>query len=100
MSATPRKRGREPARPSSDPLAEGGQAGRVPPAAAPCPVVGIGASAGGLDGLRKLFAAMPADSGMAFVVVQHLDPRHETLLPELLRHSTGLKVDSAADNVR
>ena len=43
------------------------------------PVVGIGASAGGLEALKKLFAAMPPESGMAFVVVPHLDPAHESL---------------------
>lgn len=40
------------------------------------PVVGIGASAGGLEALNGLFGHMPADTGMAFVVVQHLDPQH------------------------
>jgi two-component system CheB/CheR fusion protein len=39
-------------------------------------VVGIGASAGGLEALKKLFAAMPPDSGIAFVLVPHLDPAH------------------------
>ena len=45
----------------------------VPP---PPPVVGMGASAGGLEAFQKFFAAMPPDSGMSFVVVQHLDPHH------------------------
>lgn len=44
------------------------------------PVVGIGASAGGLEALNGLFGHMPADTGMAFVVVQHLDPQHESRL--------------------
>ena len=52
-----------------------------PTASAPAwprfPVVGIGASAGGLEALKKLFAAMPPDSGIAFVLVPHLDPAHE-----------------------
>jgi len=43
------------------------------------PVVGIGASAGGLDAFKKLLKAIPEDSGMAFVLVQHLDPNHESL---------------------
>jgi len=42
------------------------------------PVVGLGASAGGLEALKEFFAAMPADSGMGFVVVQHLEPTHES----------------------
>ena len=48
------------------------------------PVVGIGASAGGLDAFKKFLKAMPENSGMAFVLVQHLDPNHESLLPKLL----------------
>jgi two-component system CheB/CheR fusion protein len=53
------------------------------------PVVGIGASAGGLDAFKKFFAAMPPDSGIAFVLVPHLDPAHESLMVELLaRHTT------------
>jgi len=45
------------------------------------PVVGIGASAGGLDAFKKLLKAIPEDSGMAYVLVQHLDPNHTSLLP-------------------
>jgi two-component system CheB/CheR fusion protein len=53
------------------------------------PVAGIGASAGGLDAFKKFFAAMPADSGIAFVLVPHLDPTHKSLMVELLaRHTT------------
>ena len=43
-------------------------------------IVGIGASAGGLDAFRAFFARMPADTGMAFVLVQHLDPNYESSL--------------------
>ncbi|HWP69974.1 MAG TPA: chemotaxis protein CheB, partial [Gemmatimonadaceae bacterium] len=49
----------------------------------PFPVVGIGASAGGLEAFRQLLAALPPDTGMAFVLVQHLDPRHESRLTDL-----------------
>jgi two-component system CheB/CheR fusion protein len=59
--------------------------------------VGLGASAGGLEPLQKFFTGMPADSGMAFVVVQHLDPRHETLLPELLGKTTRMSVEQVRD---
>lgn len=47
-------------------------------------VVGVGASAGGLESLQRLFGAMPSDTGMAFVVIQHLDPNHKSLMRELL----------------
>lgn len=63
-------------------------------------VVGIGASAGGLDAFRKFFAHMPADSGMAFVLVQHLDPNHRSMLADLLRAHTAMPVVEATDGVR
>ncbi len=56
------------------------------------PVVGIGASAGGLDAFKKLLKAIPEDSGMAYVLVQHLDPNHESMLPELLQKVTRIPV--------
>ena len=63
------------------------------------PIVGIGASAGGLDALKELFAAMPADSGMAFVIVQHLEPTHESRMAEILGKSTAMKVLQAEDGM-
>jgi two-component system CheB/CheR fusion protein len=63
------------------------------------PIVGIGASAGGLGAFEKLFAAMPANSGMAFVLVQHLDPTHESLTGHLLSHYTEMPVIEAADGM-
>ena len=59
------------------------------------PVVGIGASAGGLEALKEFFGAMPADSGMAFVVVQHLEPSHESRMAEILGKCTPMKVVQA-----
>ncbi len=56
------------------------------------PVVGIGASAGGLEALERLFQAMPADTGMAFVIVQHLSPDFKSLMPELLERRTAMPV--------
>ncbi len=56
------------------------------------PIVGVGSSAGGLEALKTLFGAMPTDSGMAFVLIQHLDPTHESLMVELLARYTSLKV--------
>lgn len=59
------------------------------------PIVGIVASAGGLDAFKKFFSAMPADSGMAFVLIPHLDPSHESLMVELLSKSTTMPVVEA-----
>ena len=56
------------------------------------PVVGIGASAGGIDALRTLFANLPTDLGAAYVVVVHLDPGHESELPHLLSARTAMNV--------
>ncbi|MBI4485875.1 MAG: PAS domain-containing protein [Acidobacteria bacterium] len=61
------------------------------------PVVGIGASAGGLEALKAFFGVMPPKSGLVFVVVVHLDPTHESLMPELLAKSTALTVAQARD---
>ena len=60
-------------------------------------VVGIGASAGGLQALEQFFDKMPSDSGMAFVVVQHLSPDFKSVLVELLARHTGMAVVSAED---
>ena len=60
-------------------------------------IVGIGASAGGLDALTKLVAALPADGGMAYVIVQHLDPTHKSLMAELLAEHTAMPVLQATD---
>ena len=59
------------------------------------PIVGIGASAGGLKALEKFFDNMPPKENIAFVVVQHLDPKHESLMPGLLEKHTQMKVSTA-----
>ncbi|MBK8301170.1 MAG: PAS domain S-box protein [Chitinophagaceae bacterium] len=64
------------------------------------PVVGIGASAGGLDAFKKLLKAIPENSGMAYVLVQHLDPSHESMLPELLQKVTNIPVLEVADDIK
>ncbi|HET9763810.1 MAG TPA: chemotaxis protein CheB, partial [Casimicrobiaceae bacterium] len=88
--------------PASEPPSE-------PPSAAPEPqtrngqsfaIVGIGASAGGLEAITKLLEALPADTGMAFVLVQHLDPRHESKLDTILAKSTAMPVHEAAHGMR
>ncbi len=57
-----------------------------------CPIVGIGASAGGIDALRRLFPKVQSECRMAFVVVQHLDPDHKSALAEVLARSSALPV--------
>ncbi len=56
------------------------------------PIVGVGASAGGLEAFTQLLAALPIDTGMAFVLVQHLDPVHESALTQILARATSLPV--------
>jgi two-component system CheB/CheR fusion protein len=63
-------------------------------------VVGLGASAGGLEAFKAFFQNMPADTGMAFVVVQHLDPTHKSMLSELLSHYTKMQVLEALDKTK
>ncbi len=63
------------------------------------PIVGIGASAGGLEAFEAFFHACPADTGMAFVLVPHLDPGHESLLTEILQRSTAMPVVEALDQI-
>lgn len=79
-------------------------AGPTPPSApetgTPFPVVGVGASAGGLEALEELLRNVPEGSGMAWVVVQHLDPTHKGMLPELLQRATPMKVVQVRDRMR
>ncbi|MDF3068551.1 MAG: Chemotaxis protein methyltransferase CheR [Polyangiaceae bacterium] len=71
-------------------------------AAGAFPVVGIGASAGGLSAFEAFFSAMPADqdSGMAFVLVQHLAPDHKSILVELVQRYTRMEVFEVTDGMR
>jgi len=66
----------------------------------PFPIVGIGASAGGLEALELFLANVPADSGMAFVIVQHLDPTHKGIMAELLQRGTSMPVFQVKDRMR
>jgi two-component system CheB/CheR fusion protein len=61
--------------------------------------VALGASAGGLDAFKNFFAHMPPKSGMAFVLVQHLDPHHKSLLVDLLARQTAMPVVQAAESM-
>jgi len=87
----PRRKGTKPSasrsrRGADAPQQQGGRPGVFP-------IVGIGASAGGLEAFKKFFSTMPPDSGMAFVLVQHLDPTHESLTAELLGKITSMNVE-------
>jgi two-component system CheB/CheR fusion protein len=64
------------------------------------PIVGIGASAGGLEAFTQLLAALPLDTGMGFVLVQHLDPQHDSALAQILSRATSLPVAEISDNQR
>lgn len=70
-----------------------------PPARADFPVVGIGASAGGLEAMRRLFEPMPVDLGVGFVLVQHLDPTHESVMADLIGKSTHMPVVRIEDGM-
>src|SRR5215510_4326972 len=64
------------------------------------PVVGIGASAGGLESFRQVLEHLPIDTGMAFIYVQHLDPAHESILAELLSKATDMPVKEVKHGMR
>lgn len=65
--------------------------------AARFPIVGIGASAGGLEAFTQLLKKLPVDTGMAFVLIQHLSPEHESALTEILSHATTMPVTEITD---
>lgn len=77
------------------------QAARTKRAAsdAPFPVIGIGASAGGLEALEIFFENLPDDTGMAFVVITHTSPDHTSLLPEIIARKTGMAVKEAEEGM-
>jgi len=64
------------------------------------PIVGIGASAGGLEALEQFFENTPKDCGMAFVIIQHLDPTRIGIMPELLQRITPMKVVQVVDRIK
>src|SRR5690242_4027325 len=70
-----------------------------PPRGNPFPIVGIGASAGGLEAFAQFLSAVPPDTGLAFVLVQHLDPQHESMLTELLAPSTKMPIQTVYDGI-
>ncbi|HYI96016.1 MAG TPA: chemotaxis protein CheB, partial [Bryobacteraceae bacterium] len=70
-----------------------------PPRGNPFPVVGIGASAGGIESFKHLLSALPPQTGMAFVLIQHLDPNHASQLCEILQPLTQMKVETVWDGI-
>lgn len=63
------------------------------------PIVGIGASAGGLEALESFFANMPPDSGIAFIIIQHLAPNHKSFMGDLLQKQTKMPVVQIEDGI-
>ena len=85
----------EPALPGVNPAAP---SHADPDESVPFPIVGVGASAGGIEAFTQLFHAVPVDTGMAFIVIQHLDPTHESLLTAILGRATRMPVSEIVNN--
>jgi two-component system CheB/CheR fusion protein len=66
----------------------------------PLCIVGIGASAGGLEALEGLFSKMPSDTNMAFVIIQHLAPKHKSIMGSLLQKYTGMNIQQISDGLK
>lgn len=64
------------------------------------PIAGIGASAGGLDAIKTLLVNLPVDTGLALVIVQHLAPNQESMLPEILARSTKMPVKKVENGMQ
>src|SRR5262249_10945360 len=64
------------------------------------PVVGVGASAGGIEAFTQMLRAMPTDTGMAFVFIQHLDPTHASMLTDILSRATRMQVLEVQDQMK
>jgi len=62
-------------------------------------IAAIGASAGGIEALTELLRALPTNTGMAFVLIQHLDPKHHSILSELLAKETSMQVREVSDKM-
>ena len=64
------------------------------------PIVGIGASAGGLEALELFFTHMPPEAGIAFVIIQHLDPKHKSIMDDLLKRYTTMRILQVTDGMK
>jgi two-component system CheB/CheR fusion protein len=90
---SPKKRRPVPSSPTAtDAIQEPGT-----PGPSPFPIVGVGASAGGLEAFRQMLGALPIDTGMGFVLVQHLSPTHASMLSEILGRTTAMPVMEVRD---
>lgn len=85
--------------PTSEPTENAIAATHRDPSEAVFPIVGVAASAGGLQAFTQLLSHLPTDTGMAFVLIQHLSPDHESLLTEILARTTQLPVREVQDGV-
>jgi two-component system, chemotaxis family, CheB/CheR fusion protein len=91
--------GKKPSRALVTGRPDGASLGRASPADG-FPIVGIGASAGGLEAFTRLLSLLPADTGMAFVLIQHLDPTRASFLPDALSRVTTMPVVEAEDGAQ
>jgi two-component system CheB/CheR fusion protein len=89
------KRASSSVKPQSGEAAPSGEQANAPG----FPIVGIGASAGGLNAFKRFFTALPVRSGMAFVLIPHLDPTHQSLMVELLAKYTTEPVVEATEGM-
>jgi two-component system CheB/CheR fusion protein len=99
-SSRERRRSRKPKRPDPPGRKTVEESGEKPARGDEFPVVAVGASAGGLEAFTHLLQHLPADTGMAFVLIQHLDPSHASMLPEILPRSTKMPVVEVRDGTR
>jgi two-component system CheB/CheR fusion protein len=102
---SPRPAPAAPAAPSAAPDPDDAAAAIVQPSeanepSAPFPVVAIGASAGGIEAVTHMLEALPPDTGMAYVVIQHLLPTRDSLLADIFSRTTSMRVEEAKEGVR
>ena len=103
MAPQRRKRPRKPTSSGGSPTPAGGPPSSEPKVQAdpvlPFPVVGVGASAGGVEAATDLLKALPSDTGMAFVMVHHLAPGRASMLAEILARATSMPVRTVEDHM-
>src|SRR5258706_5540827 len=87
--SAPRPKSGEPILPAVNPAAPDPLS---PDEGLPFSIVAVGASAGGIEAFQNFLAALPADTGMAFVLMLHLDPKHQSALAEILARATSMTV--------
>jgi two-component system CheB/CheR fusion protein len=100
MAGSRRKATAPPRETATSALIPVGPEAGTPAELPPFPIVGVGASAGGLEAFSQMLNAMPVDTGMAFVLVQHLSPAHASLLSEILSRTTTMPVSEVEDEPR